>query len=191
MNYDLTVLYLKLFPKALSLSLKSVGYLPRYRVSEVAHDITVDFLVFSRSFKEVYDPEKGSLSPFFSSYVRRKLRKVWDCINEEVVILNIDDDWIENSVAYTPGTERWAELKDYVYNVYRKTNGKMCCGISVSEVFRVGIREVMDSGKISVNNICRSLGTNNRKGVKKSLQLIQHYLVVEGGGENEPSFFCE
>jgi len=39
----------------------------------IAHDITVDFLLFSRSFKRTYQSVQGELMPFFSSYVRKKL----------------------------------------------------------------------------------------------------------------------
>ncbi|MCK4496868.1 MAG: hypothetical protein KAU24_01635 [Candidatus Aenigmarchaeota archaeon] len=39
----------------------------------IAHDITVDFLLFSRSFGKTYRSIQGGLMPFFSSYVRKKL----------------------------------------------------------------------------------------------------------------------
>jgi hypothetical protein len=42
----------------------------------VAHDITVDFLLFSKSFRKTYRDSEGKLMPFFSSYVRKKLMTV-------------------------------------------------------------------------------------------------------------------
>jgi len=46
-------------------------YLDSYEA--IAHDITVDFLLFSRSFKRTYQSVQGKLMPFFSSYVKKKL----------------------------------------------------------------------------------------------------------------------
>jgi len=46
-------------------------YLDSYEA--IAHDITVDFLLFSRSFKRTYQGSQGKLMPFFSSYVRKRL----------------------------------------------------------------------------------------------------------------------
>lgn len=39
----------------------------------IAHDITVDFLLYSKSFKGTYQKVQGKLMPFFSSYVRKRL----------------------------------------------------------------------------------------------------------------------
>ncbi|MBA7670182.1 hypothetical protein ES703_78327 [subsurface metagenome] len=53
-------------------------YLDSYEA--IAHDITVDFLLFSRSFKKTYRSIQGKLMPFFSSYVRKRLLGVRDKI---------------------------------------------------------------------------------------------------------------
>lgn len=53
-------------------------YLDSYEA--IAHDITVDFLLFSRSFKSTYRGSQGKLLPFFSSYVRKRLMGVRDKI---------------------------------------------------------------------------------------------------------------
>lgn len=190
MIYDLESLYQKLFPKALSISAKSLsGYTNIERASEIAHDITVDFLFFSSSFREIYDPTVGNLLPFFSSYVKKKLRKVWWNFNCEIAVANVDDEWVKRSVFFVPGFEQKTEMKDYVYRVFRKVNGKTCLGVSVGDVFKAGLVEIMDSGRISVRGVCESLGLKNRKGVKRSLRLIQYYLGSEEGGRYEPDFY--
>jgi len=67
------LLYRKLFLKAEKMVQRFFGTSYSSKVKfEIAHDITVDFLFFSKSFRKTYDFKKGKLLPFFSSYVQKR-----------------------------------------------------------------------------------------------------------------------
>jgi hypothetical protein len=65
-------LYPILLEKALVIVRSMVGT-SDYR--NMAHDVTVDFLFFSKSFAETYDSRVGGIEEFFSSYARKKCRR--------------------------------------------------------------------------------------------------------------------
>jgi len=69
-------LYADFLPKAQQIVATFVGGISYDEVKIVAHDLVVDFLFFSKSFSDYFDPEKGTLVPYFKAYVRKKCRGV-------------------------------------------------------------------------------------------------------------------
>lgn len=64
-------LYFSLNEKAFKIVSSQTPSFPFLDPVEVAHDITINFLFFSNSFKNIFDESKGALKPFFASYVRK------------------------------------------------------------------------------------------------------------------------
>lgn len=189
MSTNLEQLYLRLYPKALTLTSRVMSYLPSCLVMEIANDITVDFLFFSRSFKETYDGSKGSIFPFFVSYVRLKLRGVREDVMKELAVCGLDSIRAARAICEVSDFERWADLKSVVTITYHRLKDRECRGVSVASVFKAGLFDVANHGRTNVKRVCELLKTDNRAGVRDSLNLIQSHLVMGVGGENEPAFY--
>lgn len=122
-------------------------YLDSYEA--IAHDITVDFLLFSRSFGKTYRTVQGGLMPFFSSYVRKKLLGVGVKMHfhdntfskkgvEELNKVGVEDeimDLMEISLAF----------KDAQTYLVRYFSGK----INMGRLFRVCFVAFLQTGKIN------------------------------------------
>lgn len=65
-------LYPQLLPKAMEIVSGMVRGCNVVKWREIAHDLTVDFLFFSTSFRDTYDASLGMVKPFFASYVRKR-----------------------------------------------------------------------------------------------------------------------
>lgn len=115
----------------------------------IAHDITVDFLLFSTSFRKTYQSGQGKLMPFFSSYVRKKLLGVRAQMNfcnnvfsgkgtEEMDKLGVEDgvmDLMEISLVF----------KDAQTYLVRHFSGK----INLGRLFRVCFVAFLQTGSIN------------------------------------------
>lgn len=151
-------LYPMLNQRAHEIVLGSLGgyYLGSYE--EIAHDITVDFLLFSRSYGRTYRSALGELMPFFSSYVRKKLLGVRGKINfynktfsgkgaEEVDKIGIEDgvmDLMEISLIF----------KDAQTYLVRYFSGK----INLGRLFRICFVAFLQTGDISHAVMRKRLG---------------------------------
>jgi len=127
----------------------------------IAHDITVDFLLFSRSFKETYRSIRGELLPFFSSYVRKKLLGVRRKMNfydntfsgkgtEEMDNLGVEDgvmDLMEISLVF----------KDAQTYLVRYFSGK----INLGRLFRVCFVAFLQTGSIDHTVIRKRLSCSD------------------------------
>jgi len=115
---DSEALYVALNPQAQDIVRKFFGraYHPQW-LYEAAHDITVDFLYFSKSFREVYEPKRKTLKPFFSSYVRKKcfgLRQRSSLYN-----MRKNDLWREDLAVYEDEYAKTLEMMG-TFNLMRK-----------------------------------------------------------------------
>lgn len=189
-NLNQESLYFSLFTKAVDITTRSMSYLPTMRVRETAHDITVDFLFFSHSYRETYDASKGKVMPFFSSYVRKKLRRMWEVYNDELVMGSLHEGQIAGA-SVLPGVDTWVELKLCVKKLHDMVKGQKCSGVPVDAVLRAGLLLHANEGKLSVKSVCDELGTTNRKGVRDSLKLIQRLLICNLGVCDEPYFYTK
>jgi len=131
-------------------------YLDSYEA--IAHDITVDFLLFSRSFKQTYQSSRGGIMPFFSSYVRKKLLKVRDKVifynnmfskegTEGLDKLGAEDgvmDLMEISLVFK-------EAQTYLVRYF-------CGKINLGRLFRVCFVAFIQTGGISHSVMRKRLG---------------------------------
>ena len=142
-------LYLELNQKAHEIVFGTLRgyYVDSYEA--IAHDITVDFLLFSRSFGKTYRSVQGRLLPFFASYVRRKLLGVQEQMyfsantfaekgTVEIDKIGVEDeimDLMEISLAF----------KDAQTYLVRYFSGK----INMGRLFRVCFVAFLQTGKIN------------------------------------------
>jgi hypothetical protein len=183
-------LYFFLFNKAVDITARSMDYLPPTRIKETAHDITVDFLFFSQSYRLTYDVSRD-IMPFFSSYVRKKLRRAWEVFNAELV--GSGSNW-NGSVERVRGCSRvetWIEFKDCVERIRSLVRGKVYDGVSVESVLKAGLYLHADEGVLSIETVCNYLGTSKVEGVRSGLKLIQRLLIYCLGACDEPYFYTE
>lgn len=134
-------------------------YLDSYEA--IAHDITVDFLLYSRSFKETFRSTQGELMPFFSSYVRKKLLGVGVKMHfhdntfskkgmEELGMVGTEDgvvDLMEITLVFK-------EAQTYLV---RRSSGK----INLGRLFRVCFISFLQTGAINHTIIRKRLGCSD------------------------------
>lgn len=128
-----------------------------YELRQVAHDITVDFLYFSKSFKETYNPKKGELLPFFGSYVRKKCRRVNENFSnllrrtssEDVETLAMSDDEFE----WVDFQNRMDAFHHFLLEYYSEK-------INLGHLFHVVLRCVLEEGQVVKKVLCKKLGVS-------------------------------
>jgi hypothetical protein len=160
-------------------------YLDSYEA--IAHDITVDFLLFSRSFGETYQRVQGKLMPFFSSYVRKRLlgvkekvffhdnmfsKKEW----EGVDMLGTEDDPVDLEA------ERISlVLKDAQTRLVKHFSGK----INLGRLFRLCFIVFVQTGSMNHPIIKKRLGCSEQQ-LKGALYKMRRLLREKKDASN----FC-
>lgn len=166
MAQSIAELYPQLYLKAVEIVSGSVIGYDVYRWREIAHDITVDFLFFSMSFRETYCAPLGALNPFFNSYVRKKCMGERDKMKRERLrTIPLDNvvkpfsvgnfDKIYEIIQLTNDSYDW--LKRFNY---RSIRGKSFC---LADVFVVCLESVMLYGKVNLLFMQKKLGTDKTK----------------------------
>lgn len=131
---SLDSLYVTLYAKASELSQRTFHGLSPCMQDEIAHDVTVDFLIFSRSFRETYDPELGSLKPFFVSYFNRKARGTWERTTRQKkrTLPLLESTGCSRTLITQDEMEWLGVMEDYITQL----NFFVCEGIYLGELLR-------------------------------------------------------
>jgi len=143
---------------------------------EISHDITVDFLFFSRSLKETFDPAKGDLMPFFSSYVRRKCRGLYDRQQrdlsrrislEDIEMLGANDD------AFL-----WFEVEARIKYIRKVLLPHSVRGVCLSRLFGLCLICIMEYGSIKFAFLMKRL-KKNKAVVKEALDEMKALIKAQ------------
>ena len=167
-------LYQSLQSKANILVAQSFNGYPERQLKEIAHDITVDFLFFSRSFAVTFDESRGELAPFFSSYVRKKCMGLWGRMFDKRFSLPAFSQDIRDTKTTT---EEKFEIKESLLRFIRDiTQKRRHRGIDLEKLFMAIVKSAIDEGRYSTTSICRMLKTTDRRGVKSGVQYLKRVL---------------
>lgn len=153
-------LYTVLKPHAFEIvsgAVKNVG-IPDWQ--EFSHDITVDFIFFSRSYSETFERTKGDLIPFFRSYVRRKCRRIYDKQNRQRKMMNVDNLRLPS----------WESLAEDMYDLTQEMKsqvaylrgryylGRFDKAISLQQIYLANLRSNLFEGRTDHYFIAKRLG---------------------------------
>jgi len=145
---DIEGLYPVLNERAYEIVL-GTGYFSFDYYKVIAHDITVDFLFFSESFKRTYDKARGTLMPFFSSYVRKKLFGLWvrDRYRLNKVSFQNEEDLM--NVAYKDDFSEWVEVQERL-SYFQKFLSNYCVydTINLGRLFRLCFLSFLEEGGV-------------------------------------------
>lgn len=155
-------LYVVLYPKALAVVLNKVHKSNYAECKTIAHDITVDFLFISKSFRETYDRSR-SIKPFFNSYTDKKLRGYFEnqmkrafrypsLTDEYLNLIIASSDGGLNSAVFASYAKAASQYLDKKYFVTRKF------AVPLSNVMWATIESVARHGSIRVGWVSESLG---------------------------------
>jgi len=153
-------LYPTLVPTAQELCRKVLHGFALETKQEIAHDITVDFLYFSRSFRETFNPSRGSVNSFFYSYVQRKLKGV---IHRTAAYLNkvSHDEKVLKECMMEEEVFSWREFMarlDYFHDFLVQHAWKT---INLGVLFRHILFQYFDKGKLVKRDLKTELHTSN------------------------------
>lgn len=176
MSLEVTAdLYSPLYHRALEIARRSSSY-PPAAVTEIAHDITVDFLYFSRSYSTTFDPTKDLL-PFFASYVRRKLRRVRDAESNYQNRISKDERAMRNLPVKDESFE-WLEVKsrlEFFYDYLHSWNWKT---VNLGRLFLITVQLRLIEGKETYRELSKRLN-GARFGEIKEAQAEMRRLISE------------
>lgn len=144
-------LYPQLYPKAMEIVSGAVKGCNVIRWREIAHDLTVDFLFFSKSFNETYDASLGMVKPFFASYVRKRCMGVRERMQVE---LNRTRDLSRNLDSGSDHVKVFELIDELKSNLsflesqyYRSINKKSYC---LADVYSACIESTLKYGSINL-----------------------------------------
>lgn len=148
-------LYPVLLQRAVEITAGALRNTNRSMKMEVAHDITVDFLFFSNSYKDTYDHSKD-IKPFFASYVGRKLRRFWDDQNfyQNRIIAG---DKVMEKIPHDDQMEEWLELRsrlEFFYEYLREFHWKT---INLGKLFIVIVKLRLLEGRETYRELSKQL----------------------------------
>jgi hypothetical protein len=155
MHHQVGELYLQLYPKAMEIVSGAVKGCNVIRWREIAHDLTVDFLFFSKSFSVTYDSSLGMLKPFFSSYVRKRCMGVRERMQVELNRTQQMDKSLESKFISDSDHTRIFELTHeiettYVWlqtKYYSSLKGKSFC---LADVYLACIESTFKHGSVNM-----------------------------------------
>jgi hypothetical protein len=158
-------------------------YLDSYEA--IAHDITVDFLLFSRSFGKTYQHIQGKLIPFFASYVRKKLLGVREKMYFDVnTFAEKGTEWIDK-IGVEDEVMDLMEItlvfKDAQTYLVRHSSGK----INLGRLFRVCFISFLQTGAINHTIMRKRLGCSEGQ-LKFALTKMRRLLREKKGASD----FC-
>ena len=130
-------MYPTLNEKAYELVLNYRG-LPYDFYKDMAHDITVDFLFFSTSFKKTFERARGALLPFFASYVRKKAFSIWLRKKEHFnkISRENEEDLMKVKCLKAPA-EEWVELAQRLSHFQKYLSEYFYLNINLGRLFRL------------------------------------------------------
>lgn len=196
---NLGSLYLSLLPKAQQIAGIKLGeYLNYGGVKEFAHDLVVDFLVFSRSFNEYFDPRKGELSAYFGSYVRKKCMRAAENLSFAEGIASLDEQ-VETSshdgsyvgrVSQQPSVPDsftwWVEFDSVVKKLYQLLSGFDYKEINLGSLFVANIMVSIVEDGSHMALLCKKFNTS-RSRMRKALQILERKVRFYEGTQD----FCK
>lgn len=179
---EIAELYPILNERAYEIVLNYTG-LPYDFYKDMAHDITVDFLFFSKSFKRTFEEIRGSLLPFFSSYVRKKAFSIWLRKKKHFnkISLKNEEDLMKAKCLETP-VEEWVELTQRLSHFQAYLNDYFYLNINLGRLFRLCFISLLEVGEVSKPLIApRLLCTKNQvKSALVKMRLLLKKELAEG-----------
>jgi len=170
-------LYSTLYPLAKKVTSKELlgAQIFNYNeLKEIAHDITIDFLYFSRSFREYYD-WKLPIQPFFISYTRKKCKnykftKIAEA-NKYSPLPEDDFDFHDEFKKY-----KWIELQNRLSFFHTQLSQYTIQGLNLGDVFEIYIISLLEEGEVNYRFMSKLLHTelkNIHPAVKKMRYIIK------------------
>ncbi len=178
-------LYQSLCSKANVLVAASFKNYPERQVKELAHDITVDFLFFSKSFAVTIREDQGELTPFFASYVRKKCLGMWvrshkhgHCSTDTVYPLVKDETPFEDRFEIRESLKRMvAELAGYQISYGSGKKKRVSYSIPLDRLLMALLRTAADNGECSTVSVCKILGVSNKATVADAVGYLKKVLI--------------
>jgi len=164
-------LYGSLIPQALPIVSGMLSGFDRRTVEEVIHDVTVDFLFHSNSFRNVFDHNKD-VGPFFRAYVRLRARRYRDRLQKGFANREVK----ENSAVCEDFNTLTFEVKNYAASLASHLSDKVYYStqksINMYDLFVLSIMSFEEYGKTNPSWIARHLGCK-REVVRDALKRMR------------------
>ncbi len=175
-------LYSDLLPRAQQVVASSFKGICFDEIKIIAHDMVIDFLYFSKSFSDYFDPKKGTLVPYFGAYVRKKCRGVRErhfspCVDLESVPMK------ELATDDTFGW--WFEFGNEVKNLKAKLIGFESNGINLGELLVANLVLSIWEDGARLDELSRIFGVS-RVRVRRALKIMQKKVRLYDG----TSYLC-
>jgi hypothetical protein len=164
--------------------------LDRASLQEITHDITINFIFFSKSYRETFDVTKD-IEPFFHSYVRRCCLRYRDNITAQKKILRIDYMVINQCGVEDVGMQQFEVLEyartlcealvDKCYYARRHT-------LRLHDLFMLSLESFALFGKANTVWIAKQLEDCSSHIVKAGLEKMRE--VLRERIQNETQDFC-
>lgn len=156
MTQSVGELYPQLYQKALEIVSGAVKGCNVIRWREIAHDLTVDFLFFSKSFSETYDASLGMLKPFFASYIRKRCQGVRMQLQKERVRTQPIENYLNSKFLSENDHSKIVEIISEVYRshvwlqtqYYRSKKGQSYC---LADVYLACLESTLRYGGVNLN----------------------------------------
>lgn len=172
-------LFVYLCPQALNIVSGMLSGVGGDGWQEIAHDITVSFLFFSKSYRETFDRTKD-VEPFFRSYVRRCCLRRRDNVFERRVLLSIHDAYVANQCGMLDRGILQFESHDYARALFEVLVDKFYYArrftLSLQDLFLLSIESFTLYGKANAKWMSEQLGDCSVNIVKFALDRMREVL---------------
>jgi hypothetical protein len=175
-------LYLDLLPKAQQVVASSFRGICFEEIKIIAHDMVTDFLYFSKSFSEYFDPTKGSIGAYFSAYVRKKCRgertrHFTPCLGLESVPVK--------DLAKDDTFSWWFEFGDDVKKLKEKLSGFESSGVDLGELLVANLVLSIWEDSSRLDGLSQMFNVS-RVQIRKALKVMQGKVRLYDG----TSYIC-
>jgi len=170
-------LYTNLKPIAVGVVSRSVSGVDLFEIREIAHDITSDFLLCSKSFKSTFDKRKGSLEAFFSSYVRKKCYSIREKLSKERRTVVGISEGIKNEKTVKDSFVDWEEMMSQICCYKEILSGQIAYNIDLGILLGKLLFCVLEEGRVINSKIAKELGVS-RESVRLALKAMRQKLSL-------------